>query len=287
MTELSIISHATGALFFGILSLVLLTGGRGMARKNALIFASLISTAWLGLATISIYKDVSELSYVLEPLRSFSWLLFLGFILLASVTDAGMARKYFRNARLVMASFTVLLTTMVVFRIVAGPGGASIMDVDLLYGGFLLLSVIGLVLVEQIMRNAHVESRRAVKYLCIGMGVVFAYDFYLYSNALLFRNLDAVIWEVRGFVNAMVVPVLGVAIARDPQLSLHIFGWFSTLRRCWDRESTCWRWGWVATTSARLAVSGVRLSRPYSCLAPRSYSWCCFSPAGCAPACVC
>jgi putative PEP-CTERM system histidine kinase len=79
------------------------------------------------------------------------------------------------------------------------------------------------VLVEQIMRNAHQESRRAVKYLCIGLGVIFAYDFYLYSHALLFRGLDLATWEVRGFVNAMVVPVLGIAIARDPDLSLHIF----------------------------------------------------------------
>ena len=65
-----------------------------------------------------------------------------------------------------------------------------ILGFDALYAGFLLVSVVGLVLVEQIMRNAHIESRRAVKYLCIGLGVIFAYDFYLYSNALLFQGLD-------------------------------------------------------------------------------------------------
>jgi putative PEP-CTERM system histidine kinase len=85
------------------------------------------------------------------------------------------------------------------------------------------MAIAGLVMVEQIMRNAHVESRRAVKYLCIGLGVIFAYDFYLYANALLFQNLDAYLWEARGFVNGMVVPVLGVAVARDPRLSLDIF----------------------------------------------------------------
>ena len=223
MINLSIISYATGAVLFGILSLILLTGERGRVRKNTLTIASVVSAIWLGMTAIAVYKDVSFLSFLLEPLRSFLWLLFLGFILIASVTDASLARRRFRGARLILAGFTVLLTTMVVFRIFAGPEGASIMDVDLLYAGFLLLSIIGLVLVEQIMRNAHVESRRAVKYLCIGMGVLFAYDFYLYSHALLFRGLDAATWEVRGFVNAMIVPVLGVAIARDPNLSLHIF----------------------------------------------------------------
>ena len=92
-----------------------------------------------------------------------------------------------------------------------------------MYGGFLLVAIAGLVLVEQIMRNAHVESRRAVKYLCIGLGVIFAYDFYLYSNALLFQGLDITLWEARGFVNGLAVPVLAIAIARDPRLSLDIF----------------------------------------------------------------
>ena len=223
MIHLSIISYATGAVLFGILSLVLLTGEHGRTRKNALTVAAVVSTAWLGLTAVAIYRDMSFLSYLLEPLRTFLWLLFLGYILRASVTEGNLARRRFRGARLMLAAFTVLLTMMVVFRILAGQEGASIMDVDLLYAGFLALSIIGLVLVEQIMRNSHVESRRAVKYLCIGMGVIFAYDFYLYSHALLFRGLDMATWEVRGFVNAMIVPVIGVAIARDPNLSLHIF----------------------------------------------------------------
>jgi putative PEP-CTERM system histidine kinase len=123
----------------------------------------------------------------------------------------------------VVASFTALLIMMVVYRIFAGPYATNFLGVDLLYAGFLLMAIAGLVMVEQIMRNAHVESRRAVKYLCIGLGVIFAYDFYLYANALLFQNLDAYLWEARGFVNAMAVPVLAVAVARDPRLSLDIF----------------------------------------------------------------
>ena len=122
-----------------------------------------------------------------------------------------------------VASYTALLIMMVVYRIFSGPYATNFMGIDLLFAGFLLMAIAGLVMVEQIMRNAHVESRRAVKYLCIGLGVIFACDFYLYANALLFQNLDASIWEARGFVNAMAVPVLAVAIARDPRLSLDIF----------------------------------------------------------------
>jgi putative PEP-CTERM system histidine kinase len=39
----------------------------------------------------------------------------------------------------------------------------------------------------------------------------------------MFQGLDVTVWQVRGFVNGMGVPVLAIAIARDPRLSLDIF----------------------------------------------------------------
>ena len=223
MINTGVISYGSGALLFLVLTLVLLTGQQGRSRKNALKFAAVVSTVWLGFAAATIYYDVSFYAYLVEPVRSFSWLLFLGFVLVSSITDTRLAERRFRKAAVFAASYTVLLATMVLYRMFAGPGVMNYLGFDVLYGGFLLVAIAGLVLVEQIMRNAHVESRRAVKYLCIGLGVIFAYDFYLYSNALLFQGLDVGLWEARGFVNGLAVPVLAIAIARDPRLSLDIF----------------------------------------------------------------
>jgi putative PEP-CTERM system histidine kinase len=221
--SLGILSYGTGTLLFLIMSLVLLTGQQGRSRKNALKFAAVVSTGWLGFTAVAIYYDVSFFSYLVEPVRSFSWLLFLGYILVSSVTDTRMAGRRLRKAILFAASYTTLLVMIVLYRLFAGPLATIFLGVDVLFAGLLLVAIAGLVLVEQIMRNSHVESRRAVKYLCIGLGVIFAYDFYLYSNALMFQTLDVTLWEARGFVNAMAVPVLGIAIARDPRLSLDIF----------------------------------------------------------------
>jgi hypothetical protein len=60
---------------FLILTLVLLTGQQGRSRKNALKFASVVSTAWLGFTALSIYYEAPFFSYLVEPVRSFSWLL--------------------------------------------------------------------------------------------------------------------------------------------------------------------------------------------------------------------
>jgi len=218
-----VISYGSGAILFLVLTLVLLTGQQGRSRKNALKFAAVVSTVWLGFTAAVIYYDVSFFAYLVEPVRSFSWLLFLGFVLVSSVTDTRLGDRGFRKAAIFAASYTVLLTTLVLYRMSAGPGVTNYLGFDVLYGGFLLVAVAGLMLVEQIMRNSHVESRRAVKYLCIGLGMIFAYDFYLYSNALLFQGLNVGLWEARGFVNGLAVPVLAIAIARDPRLSLDIF----------------------------------------------------------------
>ena len=223
MINTGVISYGLGAFLFLILTLVLLTGQQGRSQKNALKFASVASTIWLLFTCLTIFYEVSFFSYLLEPIRSFSLLLFLGYVLVSSVTDARLAEHRFRKAMLAAAIYTLLIVAVAFYRLLEGHAAITFMGVNLLYAGLLVIAVAGLVLVEQIMRNAHVESRRAVKYLCIGLGVIFAYDFYLYSNALMFQGLDINLWDVRGFVNAMAVPVLAVAIARDPRLSLDIF----------------------------------------------------------------
>jgi putative PEP-CTERM system histidine kinase len=221
--DFGVLSYGSGALLFLVLSLVLLTGQQGRSHKNALKVATIVSTIWLLYATFTIYSNEGYLSYLVEPLRSFSWVLFLGYVLVSSVTETRMALRRFRNASFLFASYTVLIVGIVLYRLLAGADSVIFFGIDILYAGLLVFAVAGLVLVEQIMRNAHVESRRAVKYLCIGLGVLFAFDFYLYSNALMFQELDLTVWQARGFVNALVVPVLAIAIARDPRLSLDIF----------------------------------------------------------------
>ena len=223
MINTGVISYGLGAALFFVLTLVLLTGQQGRSQKNALKFAAVFSTAWLFYTALTIYYEVEFLSYLLEPIRSFSLLLFLGYVLNSSATDRRLTEHRFRKIAIIAASFTVALLMLVTYRLLKGHEAIIFFGINTLYAGLLALSVAGLVLVEQIMRNAQVESRRAVKYLCIGLGLIFVYDFYLYSNALMLQILDTRLWNVRGIVNAMAVPVLAVAVARDPRLSLDIF----------------------------------------------------------------
>ena len=148
MINTGILSYGSGAVLFLVLTLVLLTGQQGRSRKNALKFAAVVSTVWLGFTAATIYYDVSFYAYLVEPVRSFSWLLFLGFVLVSSITDTRLAHRRFRKAAVFAASYTVLLTTMVLYRMSAGPGVMNYLGFDFLYGGFLLAAIAGLVLVD-------------------------------------------------------------------------------------------------------------------------------------------
>jgi len=84
------------------------------------------------------------------------------------------------------------------------------------------MAVLGMLLVEQLYRNKPIQERWAIKFVCLGIGGMFVYDFYLYSNALLMRQINPEIWSARGVVNALTVPLLAVSFARSASWSTHI-----------------------------------------------------------------
>ena len=66
-------------------------------------------------------------------------------------------------------------------------------------------------LLEQIYRNLMPDSRSSVKYVCVALFVIAAYDIFFYLRAISNGALEMDPWAARGFVNTLVVPILGVA----------------------------------------------------------------------------
>ena len=86
------------------------------------------------------------------------------------------------------------------------------------------IAIAGMLLVEQIFRYSEQADRWAIKYLCLGIAGMFAYDFFLYSEALLFKQVNPNLWTARGFVNSLAVPLIAISIARNPkwELGIHV-----------------------------------------------------------------
>lgn len=83
----------------------------------------------------------------------------------------------------------------------------------------LALAIAGLVCVEQLLRRVPASQRWSVWPLAIALGGVFAFELYLYADAVLLGRLDSVAWGVHGAVVAFATPLLGIAASRNKQWS--------------------------------------------------------------------
>jgi hypothetical protein len=57
----------------------------------------------------------------------------------------------------------------------------------------------------------------------MGTGGIFAFDFYLYADTLLFRGVDQELWEARGIIHLVAVPLLAIASVRNKNWELNVF----------------------------------------------------------------
>ncbi len=224
MLSIGFVGYGAGALAFLVLALVLLTGQRGRPRKRMLMLASAASALWMSVAAYqSIAQAVIFESQLLELVRDLAWIAFIAHFLGSAYGDQKGATQRFRSIFMLTGAFVLLQATLTAHRFFSGEAVISSIGIDWLLAGYLLIAVMGLAMVEQLFRNTRPEMRRGVKYLCMGLGAMFAYDFYLYADALLFQRVDGALWQARGFVNALVVPLIGLAVARDAHWSLDIF----------------------------------------------------------------
>ncbi|MHB1231447.1 MAG: XrtA/PEP-CTERM system histidine kinase PrsK [Burkholderiales bacterium] len=227
MSALSIgaVSYGIAAVAFAALTGLLAASWRGKFQGALLATAAGASALW---AASSAYATATNeyiaLADFLEIVRDGLWLLFLWKLLESRASlETGRSRvqlQYLFRLGAMFISAVLAFTLVLHARIVPNAEAAAF---SLLIIGRLIIAVTGLVLVEQLYRNAPEAQRWAIKYFCLGLGGLFAYDFYLYSDAMLFHAVDTDIWNTRGMINALVVPLIAVSAARNPQWSLDIF----------------------------------------------------------------
>lgn len=219
--NVGVISYLSATGIFIVLLAVLLIGRTDGPVKRLLIVASAASALWaLSAAYQSAYQTYLIVPQLLELLRDFAWLTFLLHMLHVKLGEKGAMSTWLTLARRGLYAVTAMTMFFALYHHFFIVNDLSFLsDFDFQLAGHLTLAIAGLVLLEHILRHTPADLMRAIKYLCFGIGGMFAYDFYLYSDALMFQRIDPALWEARGFINATVVPVIGIALARNPQWS--------------------------------------------------------------------
>jgi putative PEP-CTERM system histidine kinase len=207
-----------------VLATLLVFSWRGRAQGVWIVLASIASMIWAGLVSaaelgVPLSFEVLQLS---ELARSASWCLFL----LGALDEK--TEKSTKHSLLFKGALGLTIALLCVCTLFAIPAFSEFLQLpgvllrDSVLFVWVALAIAGMTLIEQISRNSSASQRWAAKFLCLGIGCIFAYDFFMYSDALLFKRISLSLWEARGIVNGMAAPLIAIAIARNPKYELDI-----------------------------------------------------------------
>jgi putative PEP-CTERM system histidine kinase len=207
---IAVFSYTLAATAFVAISLLLSTRWRGRPYGRTLLLACVLSAAWAACCVLRIaepqtYALLADLG---EIARNAGW---TG-LLLMLLTPAG--SRATTPSRIAFASLYTLLLTITLLSYASDVPQLNPLGALAVLAGRIVASVMGLLFVEQLFVNSSSEDRWGVKFACLGIGALFLYDFYMYSDALLFRKLDVEIWTARGVINALIVPLIAVSVIR-------------------------------------------------------------------------
>ena len=162
------VGYAAAAVAFVFLFALLVTSWRGRLQGMLLAVASLVNALWAAtLAYAATQPHAATLpAEILEILRDAVWFAFLMVLL-------GYSGKAVRPLRLSAALLMAYCGGVLVITMYSGmvtlspPGTAAILS-------RVVMAVIGMVLVEQLYRNVNSQQRWGIKFLCLGLGGMFA-----------------------------------------------------------------------------------------------------------------
>jgi len=210
-------SYLGAATAYGFFTILLLFSWRASLQGKLLTLVTLVSAVWAALAAAVAVNGISQVEAykVLDTVRYIVWYVFLLKLFDAAISVSSGYRKFVHRALPVSVAFAglVLLDDLTVLS--GNPLLALI--------GHVLLSLAGLAILEHIYRNTSKRHRWAIKYLVLGAGAIFVYDLYFYTDTLLFRNVDQELWEARGVIHVVAVPLLAIASVRNQGWSLNVF----------------------------------------------------------------
>jgi putative PEP-CTERM system histidine kinase len=221
-------SYGLAAAVYLAFAIRILVGSTPSARAALLLAATVATAVWAAAGMgVALWESPATwlVSHTADALRYATWFLFTYRLLRGEGTGRapGIALKP-------LPFWAVALVVVALAASLAISAGLPVMEIlgaerqRVEFGLRLGLAVFGLTLVEQLIRRADPEALWAIKPLCVALGGIFAFDLFLYADAMLFGRVEIDIWAARGVASAIVVPLIAIATARNTgwTVNLHL-----------------------------------------------------------------
>lgn len=215
-TLLVSVSYGLGFLAYAVLA-VRLALPSGKSPRGQLLLAACIASAlwelsgWVhGNQAMASSRRLHEFA---DVLRWTLWMAFLTSIVVAR--SPGLKAGWVRPAALAGSTLAIAAAILTAsLYLFAGTVHA--------FGLWVIASIAGLVLCEQVFRSTPPDGRWAIKPLCIAVAAIFGFDLFLFSDATMMRLMDSEFWAARGIAHALPIPLLLIASARNRAWSIDV-----------------------------------------------------------------
>lgn len=196
-------------------------------KKNVVnipgIITFLVSFVWSGYTVYIIHNNNYHIEHTfsLELFRYLAWYFFLTVL----ISKQQFNSQYFllRHSWQVPVIISITFIVAILASFTELHSGIQLLiGFDFKFFVLTAYAVLGLILVEQLYQNAMQEQRWSVKFLCIGLASLFVFDFVLYSKSLLFSILDVPLWEARGIINLLVLPLILISLNRLSKVQIKV-----------------------------------------------------------------
>ena len=213
---ISVWSYGLAGCVYALFAIYLASNWHADLPNRSLLVAIVLSAVW-GLSGLGFALTEEQVflagSLFADLLRHAGWYFFLLVLLRPETKEPGPLPLRLQSligiaAALFVVGVLAQLMVLSGFSAFGPPQRLVLLD-------SLAMAVFSLALVEQLFRAASVDRVWSIKPLCFGLGGAAMFDLYLYSDALLFNRVDVDAFSIRGFVHALVVPLVAISTIRS------------------------------------------------------------------------
>lgn len=210
-------SYGICATAYLIMALAALNTTTETMKKRHFVVACLSTTLWAAMVAAA---DISVIPPILldlaELLRSGSWLYFL-LTLWGRLDDkSGATVRRILVTRAFVPIVVAILVVALPYYFTEPTAIGSVLAARSLIN--IAVPVVGLLLIENLLRISGSTGRWSIKHLCLGLGAVMTIDFFIYSDALAEGAVSETFMTARGLTTALVVPLLMISFHRMKDL---------------------------------------------------------------------
>ena len=224
MTWFGIVSFVAAAIAYGGLTGVLIASHPGGRRAAWTIGATTMSAAWAAGTLVLVARDAGPASIIgLDALHGCAWTA-------AMLSWLGPSpRRGLSHRKLMLglsAAFAISAVVVALLSASTNESQALVRTSALPQNAWLALlgiGLVGLLSVEQVYRNAREPQRGSLRFLCLGVGIIFVSNVFVYSQASLLGGLVPVLWEGRALAYAAAAPLVLIALKRQSEWANELF----------------------------------------------------------------